>query len=107
MKIKWIRLRNICKELTKREVEITLSTSKNLANVNSAVSFNNIGAKIILNAEQCKKLETVIKAIAHEVAHIQNGDNSHTNEFFNLWHSIEKNIIIKYKEKRYGKEKSY
>lgn len=91
--IKWTKLENICKRyILQKVLIITLSTSKDLDNVNSAVSFDHNKVHILLNASACKRLKQIIKAIAHELVHVILNNAEHSNNFNELWIEYEMKI---------------
>jgi len=95
MKIKWIRLLKVVKEMVAQEVTITLSTSDQLKGLMSAVRFTKDNADIILSSS-CKSVTQVLKATAHEVAHIIQNNDKHDEKFYTLWEETEEKIVKKY-----------
>jgi len=116
LKIKWGRLERILEDLCDRIVNITLTTHEltfmstaltwqnNLAAPGrgeesvSAVSFNEIEAEFLLNAKRVKSENMVIRALAHEAAHILLKDPSHGTLFKEKWKELRKIIKEKYYE---------
>ena len=80
MSIKWLRLKRICEELTNRIVQIHSSTELDDDHI-AATEFNEQEATILLNSGRTKSVEMVIKAIAHELTHIQENNNNHNIAF--------------------------
>jgi len=95
--IKWIRLKNICEEIVEQNITISVSTSNDLAAVNSVVSFDNQQAHIILNGLSCKGISQVIKAVAHELVHIVLNSAGHPENFEEKWFYYETKILERYK----------
>ncbi len=90
MSIKWLRLKRICEELSNRTVQIHSSTELDDDHI-AATEFNEQEATILLNSGRTKSIEMVIKAIAHELTHIQENNNNHNIDFNEKW---EKNVEI-------------
>ncbi|MFA5764667.1 MAG: hypothetical protein WC929_00775 [Bacilli bacterium] len=90
MSIKWLRLKRICEEMTNRIVQIHSSTELDDDHI-AATEFNEQEATILLNSGRTKSVEMVIKAIAHELTHIQENSNNHNIDFNEKW---EKNVEI-------------
>lgn len=81
--ILWKKLTTICEGIVDRKVNITLSTMVE-NDLNSIVSFNDDEVDIFLNALYCKGEPMVIKAIAHELAHVAMNNSNHSN----LWEDM-------------------
>ena len=115
LKIKWIRLEKILEELCdNRIVSITLTTHEltymsqaltwqnNLPGPGigeesiSAVSFNEMEANFFLDGRRVKSEDMVIKALAHEVAHVILNDASHNTNFKKKWKEVRKEINKRY-----------
>lgn len=90
MSIKWLRLKRICEELSGRTVQIHSSTEVADDHI-AATEFNETEATILLNSGRTKSLEMVIRAIAHEITHIQESNDKHNIDFNEKW---EKNVVI-------------
>lgn len=93
--IKWIRLQEICEFIVGRPVDITLSTMV-VEDVIAMSSFNNKYVHIVLNAKKCKGGKKILKALAHELAHVSLGDNTHGGKFNQEWEEIEKRLTSQY-----------
>ena len=90
MSIKWLRLKRICEELSNRTVQIHSSTELDDDHI-AATEFNEQEATILLNSGRTKSIEMVIKAIAHELTHIQENNNNYNIKKKKKW---EKNVEI-------------
>lgn len=94
MKIKWKRLKKIAEEIAGKPVHISASTL--VENMRAGVVDNGKEVEILINLNVIKSLEEVIKAIAHELAHVVlQTDNE--NKIEKLWSILEQKIVDKYK----------
>ena len=96
--IKWLRLKNICEEIVEQNITISLSTSNDLAAVNSVVSFDNQQAHIILNGLFCKGIPQIVKAVSHELVHIVLNSAGHPKDFEEKWVYYETKILERYRQ---------
>lgn len=78
------------------KVNISLSTIEQADDVNGVVIFNDKNADIIINGNNCKTDKQVIRAVAHETAHIVLKNNEHNNNHTMLWDEIDKEFNIAY-----------
>lgn len=92
--IKWSRLVRICERITGRTITISLTTI--FTEVRAGVSFNDLSADIVLNGSLCKTDEDVIEALAHEIAHIMDGNTHHDNEFPNRMGAVSTQLRKEY-----------
>lgn len=97
-RIKWMRLQGIAEELVGRRVEINLSTMLP-EQVISVVDYGKREAIISLNAQFCKEAEDVIRAVAHEVAHVRTETSEDTQELLGEWDRLTIVITKEYLEK--------
>jgi hypothetical protein len=95
-RILWKSLKKICEDICKIPVNIMLTTELD-QNLNSATVFNEKEATIFLNAMYCKGENMVFKGIAHEIAHILEGDAIHGNSWENR-----KRVVYERIEDEYG-----
>jgi hypothetical protein len=89
--IKWIRLKNICEKLCERPVHIHASTDVS-HNYIAGCEFNSHNVNIILNMENTKSDDLVIKALAHEVCHVLENNKRHGDDFDIKWLKLEQEI---------------
>jgi len=93
-------LKKICEEFINREVEITYSTysflDERLREFISAIVYNPSHADIAIFAHKCKDDKMVLKAIAHELAHVLANTIKHGKKFQNKWVETEKSLSEKY-----------
>ena len=95
--IKWLRLKRICEELCGRTVRIHSSTELSDDQV-AGVEFNNDEVNIILNMRLTKSESMIIRALAHEMLHVINNNNSHNIDFDENWRDLEERIRIEYEK---------
>ncbi len=94
--IRWFRLLDIAHELTGKPIEFIMSTSLS-PDINAAV----VGPDeyewgiyhILFNPSMCKRERDVIKALAHELAHMITGSEEHGAGFDAAWRETEAKII--------------
>jgi hypothetical protein len=100
-KIKWTRLEAILYTICERPCFITLTTHKFYKTDEQAISsvvFNPSNAEFLLNAHLVKTLDKTIKALAHEAAHVVQGDALHNESFNQIWKDLEDKIKKEYYE---------
>lgn len=97
MKIRWIRLKKICEELTGCPVRLTASTSLPY-NLKGSIVQDSKGYHIILNACHVKTESEVVEVISHELAHIK-FPGQHSNKY-----EEEMKRLLKQIKKRLGVE---
>ena len=95
--IKWLRLKRICEELCGRIVRIHSSTELSDDQV-AGVEFNNDEVNIILNMRLTKSESMIIRALAHEMLHVINNNNSHNIDFDEKWNDLEEKIRMEYEK---------
>ena len=96
--IKWIRLKNICEDISGFTVHLHLSTDMPTDHI-AGCEFTKEDAHIILNAAQVKSLDMIIRAISHELQHVLNGNKDHRIDFDEKWMLLEKRITEEYSGK--------
>jgi predicted polyphosphate/ATP-dependent NAD kinase len=78
MSIRWKLIRKICEDITKKPVEINLSTA--LHNLLAFMYAENEKISIMVSAK-CKRESEVVVAVAHEITHFQMGSDIHNRDF--------------------------
>ena len=78
--ILWITLKKVCEITCGMPVNIMLTTELD-QNLNSATIFNGNEATILLNASYCKSENMIFKCVAHEAAHILEGNSVEGNSW--------------------------
>lgn len=96
MNIKWIRLKNICCELTGLDVQIIASTHE--SNYRAFVRREGLIIEIYLNLKFAKTINDVIESLAHELAHVILDSDRHCNNFTIKMNELKNLIKEKYKE---------
>lgn len=96
MKIKWKRLKNIASVIAKRNVEINLTTDDSMKGYNALVEYNGDSVLVFLNGNNCKSLDNVIDALAHELSHVVTGDQQDSNRHKKTWDSLKEKIKEEY-----------
>jgi hypothetical protein len=80
--IRWIALKNICDELVGHKQPVHLHASTDMPDDHIAgVEFSPNQVDIILNMALTKSEDMIIKALAHEMTHVLNGDQDHKINF--------------------------
>lgn len=69
IEIQWVKLKKICEELVGKKVHIQASTDIS-TEYRSGVIAKEDEVDIIINFNLIKRLESVINALAHELAHV-------------------------------------
>jgi predicted SprT family Zn-dependent metalloprotease len=64
----------------------------------AGVEFNEKEVSIILNMEQTKSEDMVIKAISHEILHVLEGTNDHRIDFNDKWEKLESVVRNEYEK---------
>ena len=96
--IKWIQLKHICEDISGSTIHLHLSTDMPTDHI-AGCEFTQTDAHIILNAAQVKSLDMIIRAIAHELQHVLNGNKEHRIDFDEKWALLEKKILDGYNGK--------
>ena len=96
--IKWIQLKHICEDISGSTIHLHLSTDMPTDHI-AGCEFTQTDAHIILNAAQVKSLDMIIRAIAHELQHVLNGNKEHRIDFDEKWALLEKRILEGYNGK--------
>ena len=102
MYIKWKRLTHILEKICERPTFITLTNhdfSGGHGDAISAVVFNTEHAEILINSHEAKSLTKVIRALAHEAAHVVLGNANHNKVFNKKWNSLTNLIEEEYLRK--------
>lgn len=99
--IKWIRLREICEELTGLPVKFYLGEMHEHERACVLKEGNEI--EIAMNLLYCKTLEDVVDNLAHELAHVLS-NKEHTDEFEKKFNELRAIIMNKYKGKEVKNE---
>jgi len=101
----FIRLKGLCSEFINREVDIVYCTyslkHEKLNAYISAIVSNPFRADILIFANKCKNDEMIIKAIAHELAHVLAKTTGHGKRFQNKWDETEKLLSKRYYSTEY------
>lgn len=95
-KIKWKRLKNISSRITGKTVDIFLSTVKVLNGYNALVEYGESSIQIFLNGNVCKDIDSVIDAIAHELAHSTTREQNDNEIHAEAWERIREKITTEY-----------
>lgn len=75
---KWLKLRRVAEEITKKPTDIHLSTEfDERLNLRSHVVFNDMRVDVFLNARYAKEMDWIVDSMAHELAHVFYGDSGH------------------------------
>jgi len=93
-KIKWKKLKNIIHKISKKDIELILSTE-----LDSGINAATNGKDIVINGNNIKSVEMVIEAIAHELVHIVDKFEEGSIEFSSKWNEYDKIIRKKYVSK--------
>ena len=96
--IKWIKLKNICEEMSGKTIHLHSSTDMPDDHI-AGCEFTLQNADIILNMRHTKSEEMVIRSIAHELNHIIKGTKEHGSEFDMECIRIEERIKKEYFKK--------
>jgi len=92
--IKWLRLKEILKEIIGKEVDLHGSTS--LLGDEVASVDSNGDVHIAINLSKVKGIEDIIEVVAHEAAHAVLGVEKHSEAFWTTKRGLEKDITKKY-----------
>jgi hypothetical protein len=93
MKIKWTKIRRIIKDMNGKDMEVMLVSSFKNYPMKAATN----GSIIILNGDELKSDDAVIKGVAHEITHVlNNGLDCKTNMFKIEWDKNEKELKKRY-----------
>jgi hypothetical protein len=95
-KIKWKRLKNISSRITGKTVDIFLSTVKVLNGYNALIEYGESSIKIFINGNVCKDINSIIDAIAHELAHSTTGEQNDNEIHAEAWERIREKITTEY-----------
>jgi len=101
LSINWEHLIIILRDITNRPfVHITLTTHdfSEGDDAIASVIFDEIRVDFFLNAIECGDLYGVIKALAHEAAHVVLNNIEHNGSFFRKWSEVERIMYEMYSE---------
>lgn len=96
--IKWMRLREICRDIAGDGVRVELHASTDLpADMRAAVLRKEYRVDIALNMLYNKSLDDCLDSLAHEMAHIVIGTDGHGEAFEKEWARLRRTMTREYR----------
>lgn len=94
-RIRWVRLKECMEAMTCCQVEILATTGMKESHV-AHLDLQGNSARVLVNLCVCKDLNAVIKALAHETAHILLRSDVHDDAWKELNAKCRKELVFRY-----------